>query len=61
MGVIVRISKHNKAEETLKALDMFHKKNRRKKNKSLVDFYGKLPGAYGDGLDYQKKLRNEWQ
>lgn len=61
MGVIVRISKHSKAEETRKALDMLNKKNRRKKSKSLTDFYGKLPGAYGDGLNYQKKLRNEWQ
>ena len=25
-----------------------------------IDFYGKLKGAFGDGLDYQKKLRNEW-
>jgi hypothetical protein len=61
MGVIVRISKHSKAEETRKALDMLNKKNGRKKSKSLADFYGKLQGAYGDGLNYQKKLRNEWQ
>ena len=26
----------------------------------LMDFYGKLKGKFGDGLAYQKKLRNEW-
>ncbi len=61
MGVVVRISKHSQIEETRKALDMLNKKNRRKKSKSLTDFYGKLPGTYGDGLGYQKKIRNEWQ
>ncbi len=61
MGVIVRISKYSQVEETRKALDMLNKKSRKKKTKSLADFYGKLPGAYGDGLGYQKKLRNEWQ
>jgi len=27
---------------------------------SLADFYGKLKGKFGDGLTYQKKLRDEW-
>ena len=32
----------------------------RDKYSSLKDYYGKLPGAFGDGLEYQKKMRNEW-
>jgi hypothetical protein len=27
---------------------------------SLADFYGKMKGKYGDGLEYQKRLRNDW-
>ncbi len=27
----------------------------------IKDFYGKLKGAFGDGLEYQKKVRNDWQ
>ncbi len=26
----------------------------------LMDFFGKMKGIFGDGLSYQKKLRNEW-
>lgn len=26
----------------------------------LSDYYGKMKGAFGDGLSYQKKVRNEW-
>ncbi len=28
---------------------------RKKKAKTLLDFYGKLPNAFGDGVAYQKK------
>ena len=32
-----------------------------KKNKSaMTQFAGKLKGVFGDGLNYQKKIRNEW-
>jgi hypothetical protein len=61
MGVIVRISKNDKPEDAVKALNDFAKKSRKRKGKSLSDFYGKLAGAFGDGLSYQKKIRNEWQ
>ncbi len=57
--MVVRITKKNKPAQTKKALDKLAKTNKRKK-KSLSDFYGKLPGAYGNPLTYQKKLRNEW-
>lgn len=59
VGVIIRISKANKAKETKKVLSDLTKKNR--KTKTVADFYGKLPGAFGDGLEYQKRMRNEWQ
>ncbi len=61
MGVIVRISKNDKPEDAFKALNDLAKKSRKKKGKSLADFYGKLSGNLGDGLTYQKKIRNEWQ
>jgi len=58
MGTIIKISKHSKVEETRGKLEMLAKKNKPKS--ALKKFYGQLPGAYGDGLAYQKKLRNEW-
>lgn len=33
----------------------------KKKKKTLADFYGKLSGTFGDGLAYQKNVRNEWR
>jgi hypothetical protein len=57
MGVVVRIKKDDEAKKTLEALSALSQK----KGKKLSDFYGRLPGAFGNGLDYQKKLRNEWQ
>ena len=60
MGVIVRISKENK-EDARKALHELSKKRKLKNNKTLAHFYGKMRGVYGDGLTYQKKIRNEWQ
>lgn len=57
MGTIIKISKNSKVEETRGKLEMLAKKNSTKP--SLKKFYGQLPGAYGDGLGYQKKLRNK--
>ncbi len=31
------------------------------KKPKLMDFYGKMKGKFGDGLTYQKKLRDEWE
>jgi hypothetical protein len=60
MGTVVRIPKKGKAEDIQKALDKLKKKNNKKGKKTIADFYGKMPNAYGDGLAYQKKLRDEW-
>lgn len=59
MGVVIKISKKSKPEETRKALDKLASE-RTKRSKKLSDFYGKMKGAYGNGLAYQKKIRDEW-
>jgi hypothetical protein len=60
MGIVLKISSKNNPEEVRKALDKF-RKSRSKGKKKLSDFYGKMPNVYGDGLAYQKKIRNEWK
>ncbi|MEO8886296.1 MAG: hypothetical protein ABI367_09555 [Mucilaginibacter sp.] len=54
--MVITINKDTKAEEINKAL----KKLPKTKRKSLSSFYGRLKGAFGDGLAYQKAIRNEW-
>ncbi len=61
MGVIIRILKNNTGDDAHKALSKLKNSNAKKKTKTLMDFYGKLPDAFGDGMAYQKKIRNEWQ
>lgn len=33
-------------------------KSEKKKVKSLVDFYGKLPNTFGNGVEYQRQQRD---
>lgn len=54
--MIITINKDTKPEEINEAL----KKLPRSKKKTLGSFYGKLKGAFGDGMAYQKKIRDEW-
>jgi len=54
--MVITINKDTKPEEIDKEL----KKLPKSKKKSLSSFYGKLKGVFGDGLEYQKKIRNEW-
>nr|WP_294941830.1 hypothetical protein [uncultured Mucilaginibacter sp.] len=54
--MVITINKNSKAEDIDKQL----KKLQKSKKKSLSSFYGKLKGAFGDGIAYQKKLRDEW-
>jgi hypothetical protein len=54
--MVITVNKNTKAEEIDEAL----KKLQKSKKKNLSSFYGKLKGAFGDGLEYQKKLRDEW-
>lgn len=59
MGIVVKISSKSKPEDTRKVLDKLAK-SRKKNKKKLADFYGKMLRTYGNGLEYQKKVRNEW-
>jgi hypothetical protein len=61
MGTVVKIAKTNTAQQTLKALSKLSKKKSASKTKTLASFYGKMQGAFGDALAYQKKIRNEWE
>jgi hypothetical protein len=54
--MIITINKDTKPEE----IDAALKKLPKSKKKSLTSFYGKLKGSFGDGLAYQKKVRDEW-
>jgi len=55
--MVITINKDTKSKEIDKALKKLDKS---KKQKSLIDFYGKLKGTFGDAMEYQKKVRNEW-
>jgi hypothetical protein len=55
--MVVTIKKGSNKKEVLKAIATISKGESKG---NLLDFFGKLKGAFGDGLEYQKKLRNEW-
>ncbi|MGZ3872521.1 MAG: hypothetical protein ACXVJD_06365 [Mucilaginibacter sp.] len=54
--MVIIINKNTKAEEITEEL----KKLPKSRKKNLKSFFGKLKGAYGDGMEYQKKIRDEW-
>lgn len=54
--MVITIKKDTPPEEVKKILEQI--KSERKKKVALSDFFGKLPNI-GDGLAYQKKVRNE--
>ncbi|WP_156088761.1 hypothetical protein [Mucilaginibacter pedocola] len=54
--MVITIDKDAKVEDINKQL----KKLQKPKKANLSNFYGKMKGAFGDGLAYQKKLRDEW-
>jgi hypothetical protein len=54
--MVITINKDTKPASIEKAV----KKLPKQKKKSLTSFYGKLKGAFGDGLAYQKRVRDEW-
>ena len=59
MATVVRIPSGSKPKDVRKALEKF-RKLRKKGKRTLSDFYGKLPNVFGDGMTYQKKIRNAW-
>lgn len=56
--MVVIINKDASKKDIEKALKKLNKAMPKKPN--LSDFYGKLKGVFGDGLTYQKNIRNEW-
>ncbi|GAC1303843.1 MAG: hypothetical protein NVSMB24_10390 [Mucilaginibacter sp.] len=54
--MVITVNKDTKAEDIDKSL----KRLKKAKKKSLNSFYGKLKGAFGDGMTYQKQMRDEW-
>lgn len=55
--MVVTIKKGSKKEDILREVAKISKSET---NGGLLDFFGKMKGAFGDGLEYQKKIRNEW-
>jgi hypothetical protein len=53
--MVITINKDTKTEEIDKAL-----KKLTKSIKTMNSFYGKLTGVFGDGMEYQKQIRGEW-
>ena len=57
-GMVVIINKNAKKEDISKALKKLQQSASKKP--SLTDFFGKMKGAYGNALEYQQQIRNEW-
>ena len=57
MYMIITIKKGSNREEVLEAVSKISKGENKK---GLLDFFGALKNSFGDGLEYQKKIRNEW-
>ncbi len=55
--MVIVINKGADKKEIDKALKKIGKQSKKPK---LTDFFGKLKNSFGDGLEYQKKIRNEW-
>ncbi|GIL23924.1 MAG: hypothetical protein BroJett042_24370 [Bacteroidota bacterium] len=60
MAIIVKVTRKTKPETIQKALRKMAGKRAAGNKKTIADFYGALPSTYGDGLTYQKQLRDEW-
>ncbi|MBY0433159.1 MAG: hypothetical protein K2U26_03525 [Cyclobacteriaceae bacterium] len=60
MPVLIKVTRKTKTEAIQKALHKIAGKKRQPYKKKIADFFGALPDTFGDGLTYQKKLRDEW-
>lgn len=49
--------KNRKIEKVMRA----GSKTKSKKAFDIDKYFGKVKGVYGDGLEYQKKIRDEWE
>jgi hypothetical protein len=52
--MVIKINKNTNPKDIDEALKKIHYG---KHKQSLSDFYGKLKGAFGDAIEYQKKIR----
>ena len=57
--MIIEISDKVTSENLKDSLERFRKNKSKRKKPNLTEFFGVLPDI-GDGLVYQKKMRNEW-
>ncbi|MEX8548784.1 MAG: hypothetical protein V5804_14400 [Mucilaginibacter sp.] len=55
--MVIVINKDADQDEIKAALEKIKANSEKPK---LMDFYGKMKGKFGDGLTYQKELRDEW-
>ncbi|HWZ04217.1 MAG TPA: hypothetical protein VNX40_11450 [Mucilaginibacter sp.] len=51
--MVIKINRNTKPEDIQKALSKLPMSDK----KTIASFYGKLKGAFGDGLKYQKNIR----
>ena len=55
--MVIIINKGTDKRQIELALKQLEKSRQKMK---LIDFFGKLKGLFDDGLEYQRKLRDEW-
>ncbi|MBS1502894.1 MAG: hypothetical protein JST32_12580 [Bacteroidetes bacterium] len=55
--MVITIKKDTQSKDIQAALKKLEES---KEKKTLTSFYGKLKGVFGDAMEYQKKIRNEW-
>jgi hypothetical protein len=61
MAIILTINKDDTAESIQKKMKLINKGNKAgKKGFPAHKFTGKIK-SFGDGMAYQRKLRNEWE
>jgi hypothetical protein len=56
-SMIITIKKGEGKKEIAAAIKRLEKNTNKP---ALIDFFGKLKGKFGDGLSYQKAVRDEW-
>lgn len=56
--MVVVIKKNAKQKEIADAVKKLQ--DSAEKKPALSDFFGKLKGAFGNPMEYQQKIRNEW-
>jgi len=60
----VTIKKTDSIEEMNRKIEKVMRagsKTKAKKTWDINKYFGKIKGVYGDGLEYQKKMRDEWE